>query len=117
MDPGQRGLSVIDVFPHTNQRGVLGPWERVAAIKEENNISVFVFQLSHFRPAELSLWERNVSGSDTVGHFGSIRPHMVPAVWPSPTNLWVLELIWLLEGRLGPSGGVGLRSLERTANQ
>lgn len=52
-----------------------------------------------------------------LGHFGSARPHMVPAVSSSPTNLSVLELIWLMEGQLGTSWGVGLRSLERTMDQ
>lgn len=42
------------------------PWERVAATKEENNISVFAFQSSHFSPTELILWERNLRATVSV---------------------------------------------------
>lgn len=53
----------------------------------------------------------------TFGHFGSARPHMVPAVSSSPTNLSVLKLIWLMVGQSEPHWGVGLRSVEQSMNQ
>lgn len=62
------------------------------------NISMFAFQLSHFSPSELNLWERNVEGSVNFNALPD-RPfwiselHTVPAVSSSPANLMVLELI------------------------
>lgn len=87
--------------------------KQLQLLKRKKSLPMFTFSISHFRPLWPEACGRGMCRVTqallllSVGHFGSIRPHTEPAVSSSPTKLLVLELIWLMKRKLGPSWGSG----------